>query len=573
MTVYPQTFVRSSFWRYATHFFLITGLAFALHLIFSPLGYNPTDDGFNLAYTRRLLEGEIPHRDFISIRPVGSPLFHLLFLPLGGDFTYLFTRGIVTLQIVIFTWLWIQILKKNFSLSLSLPHEAFLLTIATLCGLPCPLYAWYTTDGIFFGTLGVALCTFFPRFNFWGYFLIGYSVLCKQNFVFFALGAPFLLGDSKKTSTWLGGVLPSVLYLAYLACFQGLSDFFLQVRSHTSFLDVATKPYIHWTFVFPFFVGLSIPLVLRYFGKSRDFLFNGLVLILILVCSASVFIGKIRSAPTACFGLSIGFLMGALLDREKQSALIRAGSILVLLNWAGAISISGPFPHHSWGTLIIFLFLAAEKGFSFARHTALTTCLVLSGAIALSAIVYGRLYYLGEREKTAWDCVYPLDGFFPGGKGIRTNGKTHAFLVDLNLALEKVKGSKYSILPDCPGYWVKSEQRNPLPMDWVQRLEIFHPLLIERVKQSFLAEREKKTKFLIQKVHVHNLGGPERLSIPSPEALRLVDVELDFGLNEFVHYRFDENLDPRYGGYYGLTLYVIDHFTKVDETQFFEIYE
>jgi len=559
--------IRPLTWIYTKHFLLIAGVVFTFHLIFSAFGYNPTDDGFNLAYARRLLEGEIPHRDFISIRPVGSPLFHLLFLPFGGDYTYLLTRGIVTAQIVIFTWLWIQILKKKLSLDFSWNQESLLLIVATLCNLGCPVYAWYTTDGIFFCTLGVAFCTFYPRLKFWGYFLIGFAVLCKQNFVFFALGAPFLLGDRKKASAWIGAALPGILYLAFLAYFKALPDYFLQVTSHTSFLDIGTKPYMHRYFMIPLIAGAILSLLVRKFGKSLAPLLSGLVLINLLICSMGIFLGKVMPPALSSFGLSIGIIAASLFDREEKRALIRWGTAIVLLNWAGAISISGPFPFHSWGILVVFLFFAAEEEFSFSHHFLLKNGLVASTLIAALLIAHGRLHFLG-REKPMSECTYSLDGLFPGCKGIQTNGNTHAFLVDMNKALQKVKGSRYAILPDCPGYWVKAKERNPLPMDWVQRLEIFHPKLIERMKHVLLAEKEKKTKFLIQKIQAHNLA-----TAAFPEPLHLVDEELNFGLNEFAHYRFEDEPDKKYGGYYGLTQFVIDHFKKVDETQFFEIFE
>lgn len=68
---------------------LLGVLASVAHLLFSPLGFNPTDDGFVLAMSRRLLEGEVPHRDFISIRPVASAVFHKPLVALGGAVTQL----------------------------------------------------------------------------------------------------------------------------------------------------------------------------------------------------------------------------------------------------------------------------------------------------------------------------------------------------------------------------------------------------------------------------------------------------------------------------------------------------
>src|SRR3954470_20794631 len=68
------------------------------HLLFSWRGFAPVDDGFTLAYSRRILEGQVPHRDFIIIRPFVSPLIHTPFVLLGGDYTYWASRFFVWFQ-------------------------------------------------------------------------------------------------------------------------------------------------------------------------------------------------------------------------------------------------------------------------------------------------------------------------------------------------------------------------------------------------------------------------------------------------------------------------------------------
>jgi hypothetical protein len=552
---------------YLQNFLFLVCLIGLYHFMFSPYGYNPTDDGFNFAYSRRLLEGEIPHRDFISIRPVGSPLFHALYLPFGGDYTYLLSRFVVTAQIIVFSWLWIQIFRKKLQILLSPIQQIGLLAIASLCNLPCPIAAWYTIDGLFFGTLGVALCAFFPRLRFWGYILIGYAVLCKQNFVFFAIGAPFLIGDYKKLWAWIGEALPGVLYLGFLAANHGLSDYFLQVSSHVHFLDVATATYIHRQFLLPLFAGLILWILIEREPKKYAVFLNGLALTVIFLCSIAVYLNKYMSPSLCTLGLSIGILLGACFSRIKDTQLIKWGLLLVLLNWAGAISISGPFPHHSWGTLLLFVFLAAQSKLSFEENNFLKIGMIVSFLVGGALLSSGRMYYLG-REKPKEQLTRRLDGVYPGANGIWTNENTYNFLSDLKVAVKKVEGATYSILPDCAGYWVSAPQRNPLPMDWVQRMEIFHPQLFERVQKAILSQRAKGTKFIVQKIMANSLAWD---SFPDPISITFDDP--DYAMNEFVHYRFKEERDPKYGGFFGLTRYVIDHFKKIDETQYFEIYE
>ena len=55
-----------------------TILLYAVLGVISTEGFNPSDDGVILAQSYRLLQGQIPHLDFISIRPVGSAVLHSL---------------------------------------------------------------------------------------------------------------------------------------------------------------------------------------------------------------------------------------------------------------------------------------------------------------------------------------------------------------------------------------------------------------------------------------------------------------------------------------------------------------
>ena len=81
-------------------------LAAGLHFLYSPLGFNPTDEGFVLAYSRRVLDGQVPHRDFISIRPAGSAYLHAPELAIGGQRALWMSRAAVWLQFVVIAWGW-----------------------------------------------------------------------------------------------------------------------------------------------------------------------------------------------------------------------------------------------------------------------------------------------------------------------------------------------------------------------------------------------------------------------------------------------------------------------------------
>src|SRR3954453_16153466 len=87
----------------------------AAHLLFSWRGFAPVDDGFTLAYSRRILEGQVPHRDFIIIRPFISPLIHRPFVLFGGDYTYWASRFFVLFQFACLSWAWVAVINRAFN--------------------------------------------------------------------------------------------------------------------------------------------------------------------------------------------------------------------------------------------------------------------------------------------------------------------------------------------------------------------------------------------------------------------------------------------------------------------------
>ncbi|MBA4358137.1 MAG: hypothetical protein C0405_10480, partial [Desulfovibrio sp.] len=115
---------------------LLPGLALvwgAANLVWS---YNPGDDGFILAYSWRIVNGQIPHRDFVYIRPPLSPLLHAVWLALPEQAQFLAAR-------------------LSYSLWFALAGTAFLLCGSSLAGAHRPqaraLTALFSALGVFWG--------------------------------------------------------------------------------------------------------------------------------------------------------------------------------------------------------------------------------------------------------------------------------------------------------------------------------------------------------------------------------------------------------------------------------------
>src|ERR671933_1283922 len=128
------------------------------HLLFSWMGFNPSDDGFTLAYSRRILEGQVPHRDFIIIRPFLSPLLHTPFVLFGGDYTYWVSRYFVWFQFACISWAWVCIVNRAFDNPFNNTTNLFIALVSFAASVHYfVLTAWHTVDGLFLSSIGLCV--------------------------------------------------------------------------------------------------------------------------------------------------------------------------------------------------------------------------------------------------------------------------------------------------------------------------------------------------------------------------------------------------------------------------------
>ncbi|HZY57725.1 MAG TPA: hypothetical protein VFE09_08005, partial [Rubrobacteraceae bacterium] len=157
------------------------------HLLFSWRGFAPVDDGFTLAYSRRILEGQVPHRDFIIIRPFVSPLIHSPFVLLGDDYIYWISRFFVWFQFACISWAWVCAINRAFENPFGNGTKLFIALVSFASSVHYfGLTAWHTVDGLFLTSIGVwILVTRRHTANrVVGYMLIATAYLCKQSFLF-----------------------------------------------------------------------------------------------------------------------------------------------------------------------------------------------------------------------------------------------------------------------------------------------------------------------------------------------------------------------------------------------------
>lgn len=482
----------------------LLGIAVTTHFLLSPLGFNLTDDGFVLAQSRRLLAGEIPHRDFMSIRPVGSALLHVVDLVLGGERTYLVSRLLYWIEVAVGCWAWLAILLMGQAVR---PGRWALLPFAALAFMfsthAFPPMAWYTVDAIALASLGyLASGSRHKSLPLLGHALIGAAAVCKQNFLPLAVVAVLLRGRARQPAAWLAAFTAPLLYVLVLAALGAAPDMRVQFTAVTGLFESGLWPYVHegW-----FALGLALGALLAWLAAlpvrgGRPGASALRVAAIAAGWAAVVFAGSaidseafhfLFSEAFFLFGLTAGALVVPLVRREFSPVLI-AGGFALALAWCTAVSLGYLSPALASGPLVL-VFGLGPLGTIDPRQRA--AALRVSAACAALTLLLVAPHWWSARldhiynEATSPLLTYDLGGVLPGGRGIRTNKHTYEMIKDLHDTVAGLDGRRYALLVDGPGWWVCAAQRNPLPLDWANGMELSTEPLRARVTNSVLRQR------------------------------------------------------------------------------------
>ena len=513
------------------------------HWQFSWMGFTPTDEGYVLMYSRRLLAGQIPHRDFISEKPVLSPLLHVPEVALGGDYTFWISRFVVWFQFAVLGWAWAELL-----ISLLLPRRdplhvaAFALLVFLFSSNTFPAIAWQTIDGLFLLSLGLLLRVRLSRFSFLAYFLIGAAYLCKQTFGVAFIGALIALGDWRRPRYWLAALLPAMMYCGFLICVGGLPDAVVQLTAQRGIIGPGIRSYVYSPFVaWGVLAGVGLGWLLGLGRAVQSTVALWLASVGISICALELMRGMYRFGENAgygLFGVALGLVVSSL-ARGQSTAVVRAGLLAVTTAWCTSISVGFNSPNLAAGPLVSFVLIAVIAGtIPRIANRKVSQAVITVIVISLFSFAVARRHWI-YRDAPAIKLTGNLDGVFPGAKFIRTNANTLEYLEDLQVAIGRVYGKRYIILPDTAGYWVKSGQLNPISIDWPLSIELANNRLVHRVERD-LGQQKGEAAILLEKVAVEDLAA---------------------------------GFHPLLAEHYPILPYVHENFRKVDETKFFDILE
>lgn len=152
------------------------------------IGFNPTDEGMVLAYANRILAGQVPHRDFITPRPVGASLLHIvdLFAPAP---LVIRSHVIALAEMTAIAILCGVLVFRAVPPRWTLPQTSLVLAVLVVNIHTFPLMEWSTVDGVLLTLVGLVLLRPVSgatpgRTRRWsGLLVAGAALTMKQSFV------------------------------------------------------------------------------------------------------------------------------------------------------------------------------------------------------------------------------------------------------------------------------------------------------------------------------------------------------------------------------------------------------
>jgi len=525
-------------------------IPFIFHFIYSSYGFNPTDDGLFLSASKRIINGEIPHLDFISVRPAGSALLHIIEVLYAGDHLYYITRLLVWFQFSAISFFWMEIIKKVCLLKSKYFFDIIVITISIMfCSHTFPIMSNPTIDGIFFCSLGIYFITYNNyKLKTLGYFLLGCSLLFKQSFLFVPFLVLLIFDDYKNLKFIFVTSIASIIYLLALVSLGAVSDFMIQISSvDASIVQIGIISFFTNKYIY---LGIFIAVLLSIFKNTNKISYNTKLVLLYfftIIISMALYQIEQKIGSSGIFwivsfillGISMGLLIiDLMLSSNFQKNTIKIMLLVYIISWSVTLSKGYSTPALFSGVLFISVvsFLGASYPLASNNKEKIFTFILL--ILFIGIYDYSRKNYV-YRDRPSKELTFKLNNILPGGNNILTNKDTFLVIKEIKTLTKKYNNEKIAIIPDYPGYWAASEINNPLPADWLQKVEVPNGAPYNKLTES-INNIASSGIIIMQKYSMHNLN----------KGLDLIQ---------------ESNYHP-------IISFVKQNVEKIDESEYYEIY-
>ncbi len=491
-------------------------------------GFNPTDDGVVLAQSFRLLNGEIPHRDFISIRPCLSGLIHTINFksPLPLEVSgRLFSLVEFFLYSFIFAWL----LWLAFSFTFFRNINVFIYFILTgIAAFTINLnvfmfYPWTTIDGIllsilsfiflFFAVSGVSGKEKSLGLSFVAIFISSLAPLCKQNFIIITLFTIIIAAFSlrriakfgKLVCIILSGLLPLIVYLGMVLHFGVLKEFLLQMLGRHEYVSLGIYPFLRtffnskvfmlnaWILAAVFYLWIcrikGRPLIETKDVSGKPLLKVMLIGILSIYLGYAVYTSftilyerDYLIVPFELFWMLLCLYAGSAYFIKIPFRISLTVTFIIVLAWASSFSLGVNSPLFVTGlllvTLLYYIFYLVKEGSLCIIDRSVKLWFQLLMIAVVTALFLFSLWNqkkFNYRDRPSKELTCTLGKLMPGFGNIRTNPVTYDyyrdFLAIYNSFIDKGIKDHFVLLPNNAIIYPMMNSRNPFPVDWIYRDE------------------------------------------------------------------------------------------------------
>jgi hypothetical protein len=471
-----------------------TLLVLSVYVRFGGTSLVSPDDGFILAQSRRILAGQIPHRDFITPRPAGSALLHcidfLLPLPLLSASRLVSTVEVVTYTLLFASLAYRRPLREWSFVQVAAASAAVFVNLHSF-----PLMAWHTIDGALLVALGVValrrgLAEDRSGRAVAGLLLLGTALMVKQSFApALLLGVVMVWEHRRRTGSSPVSLrraialvaAPILMYVAFIALAGGLGPMVVQM-AHAR----------------PVFGGSLVRGIWRRGGQGSLLVGAASALCIIdaragrtattRACAAigarvglSALVAAVvlvtRTDPADAWGRALLFLLVVVVLWEwlAHGFVDRFGITLIAVGWMVSLSWGYASPRLVAGSIALLVVdrlwrdppsLPAAVRARVARTSAVLAVL-LSVAVTATAI---RERALLNAQGAAADAS--IGATVPALRGVRTDLTTSALIRDVAACRARFPAHWTAVLPGPAIVAPVMHLDDPFSVDWVYPLEI-----------------------------------------------------------------------------------------------------
>lgn len=499
-------------------------------------GFNPTDEGVVLANSWRVINGEIPHKNFISIRPAMSAYLHtinfILDTPIVVNARYFVLFQYLTIACII-SILSYGFLMKTFKKFSYIFFTQLLLLALALTIFNYNLYSWTTIDAMFWTMIGIA-CLYKEKniYLIIGLFCLSLAALSRQTFaVLLIAGIIYVFLKTKHNILKfiiysILGLLPCCIYLAFVIANDGLNDLILQMTVRTEFFKTAILQFVKYFFLTKYFIMNALTIVISayiYRNKTKinpnklSKIVNIVVvtyLILVLVAIASHFINNMPDNNIIAFDLFyILFFISCFhfIIKPQNRKLRLFAFVIIFISWTSAISLGDNCPVFAVGILFTLIITIAIDIMSINVLNRSKINVLKISSLVFTSLILGLSYYgqknINYRDNSSDSLKLGLGNINNNFGNIKTNSLLISYyseLYEIYNQLDNVKNN-FIVFPNNSIFYPITKTQNPISIDWFNSYE--YAGQEDRLERELLSLKEAEhTYIIIDKINLRTIN-------------------------------------------------------------------